>query len=194
MTKKWFAGGDNAVKVKASGSSPGNCHRDARFITFHNEGVNRSCTPGHVESLARYVRDKNIYYHFTYCPLCGQWAQIIPVDHAARSMKGGAVCSAGNSANRHGINIQVCFAGYGTQKLPDPKDWKNAKKFKKIAKEWNIPPKKLNFDKQYRSKEKWCDTSRGYRGHQHGPWDDHHDIQENKFNFKSFKKNVLKID
>jgi len=194
--KKVWWGGKNCVKVKASGSSPGSCHRDARFITFHSEGVDRQCDGGaHVKSLAQYVVNQGIYYHFVYCPDCGQWAQIIPVDHAARSMKGGSVCSAGNSANRHGINIQICLAGYGTsaKKLPAPKKWKNSKKFKNIAEEWGVNPKKMDFSKQIRSSEKWRNKDRGWRGHQHGPHDDHNDIQPNKFDWKAFKKDVLKV-
>ncbi len=194
-TKTWFAGGDKATKVKASGSSKGNCHRDSRFITFHSEGVDRKCDGGaHVKSLAQYVIQQNIYYHMVYCPDCGHWAQIIPVDHAARAMKGGAVCSAGNSANRHGINIQICIAGYGTsaKKLPPPKKWKNTKKFKKISEEWGVNPKSLDYSKQIRSNEKWCKKGKGWRGHQHGPKDDHNDIQPNKFDWKAFKKDVLK--
>ncbi len=195
--KSWYAGGDKATKVKASGSTlmPG-CHSGFRRITFHSEGVDRKCDGGaHVKNLAKYVVQQNIYYHFVYCPDCGYWAQIIPVEHAARAMKGGAVCSAGNSANRHGrLNIQICIAAYGTsaKKLPPPKEWKNTKKFKKIVDAWDIKPKSLDFSKQIRSKDKWCNDSKGFAGHQHGPMDDHNDIQPNKFDWKAFKKDILK--
>ena len=195
--KSWYAGGDKATKVKASGSSrmPG-CHTNFRRITFHSEGVDRTCDGGaHVASLARYVVQQNIYYHMVYCPDCGHWAQIIPIEHAARAMKGGSVCSAGNSANRHGLlNIQICIAAYGTsaKKLPPPSKWKNTKKFKKIVDDWDINPKALDYSKQIRSKEKWCKEGKGFAGHQHGPTDDHNDIQPNKFDFKAFKKDVLK--
>ena len=91
----------SVTKVPANGTSKmPKCHTSFKRITLHNEGVDRKCDGGqHVINLARYVRDKNIYYHFVYCPDCGQWAQIAPVRAAARSMVGGAVCSAGNSAN-----------------------------------------------------------------------------------------------
>ena len=68
-TKTWFAGGDQAIKVKASGSSRGDCHRDSRFITFHSEGVDRTCDGGaHVKNLAQYVIQQNIYYHHSVLP------------------------------------------------------------------------------------------------------------------------------
>ncbi len=195
MSKKvWFS--KTKVKPKSSPSSMGGCHSKRRKIVFHNEGVNRDCdgTGQHVKNLAKYVVDKNIYYHFIYCPKCGQWAQTIPVDKAARSLKGGAVDSCGNSGNRCGkVAIQICFAGYGSKKLPNPKNWKNKAKFKKIADEWNIKPKKRNFEKVNRSKSKWNDKAIGWHSHSHSPNNDHHDIVGNQLDWKMFKKHVLKI-
>ena len=199
MSKKvWFAGGKKDTKVKASNPSkmPG-CHKKQKRITFHNEGVDRKCDGGsHVANLARYVRDKNIYYHFVYCPDCGHWAQIIPVDAAARSQVGGSVNSkCGNSANRHGkVNIQICFAGYGNKNLPNPKNWKGKSKFKKIAKEWNIKPRAVNFNKVNRSYDQWNNKSIGWFMHGSGPRDDHHDIVGNNLDWKKFKKFVLEIE
>ena len=177
----------------------GGCHSKRRKFVLHNEGVNRTCdgTGEHVKNLAKYVNSQGsgIYYHFIYCPDCGQWAQAIPVDKAARSLKGGAVDSCGNSGNRCGkVAIQICFAGYGSKKLPNPKNWKNKKKFKKIAEEWNIKPKSRNFEKVSRSKNTWNDKSIGYHAHSHAPHNDHHDIVGNKLDWKKFKKHVLKID
>ena len=200
MSKKvWFCG-KNCKKVKPSSSpsSMNGCHSKRRKFVFHNEGVNRNCDGGqHVINLAKYVNSQGsgIYYHFIYCPDCGQWAQAIPVDKAARSLKGGAVDSCGASGNRCGkVAIQVCFAGYGSKKLPNPKNWKNKGKFKKIAKEWGIKPKARNFEKVNRSKSKWNDKAIGYHAHSHAPNNDHHDIVGNKLDWKNFKKHVLEID
>ena len=201
MSKKvWFCGKKTCQKVKPSSapSSMNGCHSKRRKFVFHNEGVNRNCDGGqHVINLAKYVNSQGsgIYYHFIYCPDCGQWAQAIPVDKAARSLKGGAVDSCGASGNRCGkVAIQVCFAGYGSKKLPNPKNWKNKGKFKKIAKEWGIKPKARNFEKVNRSKSKWNDKAIGYHAHSHAPNNDHHDIVGNKLDWKNFKKHVLEID
>jgi len=195
--KNWYSGGDQSTKVKASNPSkmPG-CHPNKK-ITLHNEGVSRQCDGGqHVINLAKYVRDKGIYYHGCYCPDCGQWAWIIPIDCAARSQVGGSVNSCGNSANRCGvINVQICFAGYGPdKKLPNPKNWKNAKKFKKIAEGWGVPAKARNMNKVNRSRDKWNDPSIGWHTHACGPNDDHTDCVGNEFDWKKFKKHVLKVD
>ena len=198
MSKKtWWVSGDKGVKVKAPSSYVNpmpKCHPNKKF-TIHNEGVNRACdnTGQHVKWLAQYAVDQKIHYHFVYCPLCGHWAQCAPVDTAARAMKGGSVNSCGNSANRCGtLNIQVCLAGYGTQKLPPPKKWKNAKKFRKIAEEWGIPAKSRNLSKVNRSKDKWNNKKTGWHGHSNGPLDDHTDPTANGWDVDAFKKDVLK--
>lgn len=182
------------AKVPASGFErmPG-CHSNFKRITLHNEGVDRKCDGGaHVENLARYVRDKGIFYHFVYCPDCGHWAQIVPISAAARSMKGGPVCSAGNSANKHGrYNVQVCFAGYGYKKLPPALEWKGKAVWRLLAKKVGNPPRAMSYAKIFRSRKRWRNIERGWAGHQHGPNDDHTDILGNRFDFPAFKRDVL---
>lgn len=143
-------------------------------LTIHNEGVDGACTPGHVYNLAAYVVMMRIPYHAIWCPRCGVWVQIISFNRAARSMVGGAVAPCGNSANKHGQNIQVCIADYGYRDFTKTQ-LKNAWVLAEILDAHNIP---------WRARKTWsADASRrndlwnrgGIQGHQHGPNDDHTD-------------------
>ena len=183
------------IKAKHPSKMP-KCHTDLRRLTFHSEGVDRDCTPGHVKNLANYVINQNIYYTFIFCDRCPEIVQIIKPGYSSRAMKGGSVCSAGNSANRHGkFNMQVCLAARGNKKTKKFKDWPPEVKafFQKIHKKKNLTKKSLDFKKQIRSKDKWCDVSRSYAMHAHGPWDDHNDCVPQQWDFKKFKKEILGI-
>ena len=195
--KKGWLYGPTITHVKASGAEkmPGCCAKDNfRRVTFHNEGVSRQCQPGHVESLARYVRDQRIWYTFLFCDRCPEIAQVCQTGRAARAMKGGSVCPAGNSANRHGkFNIQVCLAGRGSDKTKPFAEWPDEVKtfLRKLHNKCEIPAKAMPWDKAVRSAEKWRNPAKGYAFHSHGPTDDHTDCLEQKWSFKKYKQNIL---
>jgi hypothetical protein len=204
--KLWYdnvpSGGKGSTLKANSYQRMPKCHTDLRRIVLHSEGVDRKCDGGqHVRNLANYVVSKNIYYHAIYCPDCGRYCQMIPINAAARSMTGASVCNQGNSANRHGkFVVQICIAGYGTSAkgLPKPKNWKGAKVFKAISEEIKAPPSALNFQKTIRNMGKWNNTDKGWSAHSHAPGstEDHNDIVPNVKQddfFKQFKKDILKI-
>ena len=146
-----------------------------RGLTLHNEGVDRNCTPGHVTSLSQYVLHRRLFYHFVWCPVCGEWAQLIPLDAAARSMVGGSVYG-GASANKAGIvNVQVCVAGYGSRDFTDRKRLRGAWVLAAIMFRARIPWKarKTWGPGAQRGTGAWMRG--GIQGHQHGPNDDHTD-------------------
>jgi hypothetical protein len=141
--------------------------------------------------LADFVNGKRISYHLIYCPYCGYWSQMIPFDKAARSMLGGDVDGRGNSANRAGLNIQVCVAGFGY------KDWtqtpmKNAWVFAELVDRYNIPIKTRSKwgSGAGRSKKAWM--AGGIQGHCHGPWDDHTDGATSEAAVKRLMKEARK--
>jgi hypothetical protein len=152
-----------------------------RGITIHDEGATRNASgrKGDVTWLAQYVNGRRISYHLLYNPDTGQWIQMIPFTHAARSMMGGDVDGRGNSANRAGTyNIQVCLAGYNASHGGPKPDWKKAKNlwvFAELVDHYKIP-KKVRSEwgsKAGRSKKAWMVG--GFQGHRHGPHDDHTD-------------------
>jgi len=146
-----------------------------RGLTLHNEGVDRNCTPGHVTSLSQYVLHRRLFYHFVWCPVCGEWAQLIPLDAAARSMVGGSVYGDA-SANKAGrVNVQVCIAGYGNRDFTDRKRLHGAWVLAAIMFRARIP---------WKARKTWGPGAQrgvgawmrgGVQGHQHGPHDDHVD-------------------
>ena len=77
--------------------------------------------------------------------------------------------------------------------MKNPKDWKPGTKkvLKKVHKKLGLGTKKINFGKVYRSRDKWCDTSKSYASHSHGPKDDHTDIVALKLDWKNYKTHVL---
>ncbi len=191
----WMKGPTISYVKASSPQKMPKCHKDFRRVTIHSEGVDRDCTPGHVKNLAKYtIGSANLYYHFVFCDRCDEIAQIIKPGYSARSMKGGAVCSAGNSANRHGkFNIQICLAARGNKKTKPFDQWPpNVKAFlRALSEDKKIPPKALDFKKQIRSKDKWCNTEKGWAMHAHGPMDDHNDCVPQQWSFKKFKKDIL---
>jgi hypothetical protein len=163
------------TKIPAPVTEPMTRNHPRRGLTLHNEGVDRECTKGHVANLAHYVNHKRINYHFVWCPTCGDWAQLAPLDKAARSMVGGPVWK-GASANKAGtINVQVCVAGFGYRDFTDRPRLRRAWVLAEIMDEARIP---------WKARATWGgDAGRGIdawmrggiQGHQHGPSDDHTD-------------------
>lgn len=145
-----------------------------RGLTLHNEGVDRDCRRGHVLDLAHYVNARHINYTCVWCPVCGQWAQLAPLDKAARSMVGDPIWR-GASANKAGtVHVQVCVAGYGARDFT-ASPLRGAHVLAAIMTRARIP---------WRARKTWGpDASRdlgawmhgGVQGHQHGPADDHTD-------------------
>lgn len=152
-----------------------------RGLTVHDEGATRSPSERKkdITWLADYVNQRRISYHLLYNPDTGQWIQMIPFDHAARSMKGGDVDGRGASANRAGrYNIQVCLAGYNVSHGGPKPNWKRAKNlwvFALLMERYDIPNKVRSKwgSNAGRGKSTWMKG--GVQGHVHGPHDDHTD-------------------
>ena len=163
-----------AAKIPAPIIEPMAVNHPRRGLTLHNEGVDRDCRKGHVVDLAHYVNHRRINYSLIWCPVCGRWAQLTPLDKAARSMVGGAILR-GASANKAGtINVPVCVAGFGSRDFTKTR-LRNAWVLAEIMDRARIP---------WRARKTWGpDASRdldawlrgGIQGHQHGPLDDHTD-------------------
>lgn len=169
LPKKW------AKRIPANYWEPMARNHPRRGLTLHSEGIDRDCTPGHVTNLSQYVLSKAIFYHFVWCPVCGEWTQLIPLDAAARSMVGGSV-HGGASANKAGtINVQVCVAGYGHRDFTDRKRLRGAWVLAAIMFRARIPWKarKTWGPGAQRGTAAWMRG--GVQGHQHGPHDDHTD-------------------
>lgn len=173
MARKWLPR-KWAKRVPMGHAEPWSGPR--RGLTLHTEGVDRGKTLGDVTWLAKYVNTVNggIAYHLIWQPWTGQWIQMVPFDRAARSMKGGAVDARGLSANRSGLNIQVCVAGFGYD------DWtrtpmKNAWVFAELMDRYKIPQRtRAKWGRNAgRSRKAW--SAGGIQGHCHGPHDDHVD-------------------
>lgn len=160
--------------VPYAGSEPMMGGVDRRGVTIHDEGVAHPCHGTHT-GLAEYVNSRGISYHLLWCPRCGQWVQMIPLHHAARSLKGGAILPNGASVNKAGQrNIQICLVGYanGVDERGEPvsaSPMRNAWVLAEIMDAHDIP---------WRVRRRWgAGASRslrawlhsGVHGHQHSP-------------------------
>ncbi len=162
------------TKIPAPVIEPMARNHPRRGLTLHSEGVDRDCRKGHVVDLSHYVLERDIFYHFVWCPVCGRAAQLAPLHKAARSMVGGTVWR-GASANKAGtINVQVCVAGFGARPFTSGR-LRRAWLLAEIMDRARIPWKARTTwgPGAGRGLEAWMRG--GIQGHQHGPVDDHTD-------------------
>lgn len=168
--------------VPFHGSIPmqGGCTR--RGFTVHDEGEARECKRQH-RWLAEYVNYHGVPYTLAYCSWCGRWLQMLPMTHAALSLKGGAIVGNGASANKAGQrNIQICFIGFANgrdakgRRITDT-PMKNLWVLAEIMDAHKIPwrARKVWGPGASRSRKAWLRS--GIHGHQHSPapYEDHTD-------------------
>ena len=163
-----------AAKIPAPVIEPMTGNHPRRGLTLHNEGVDRDCRRGHVTDLAHYVNHRRINYTAIWCPVCGQWAQLAPLDKAARSMVGTPIWR-GASANKTGtVHVQVAVAGFGRRDFTDTqlrRAWVLAEIMDRARIPWRA--RAVWGPDAGRGLQPWL--AGGVQGHQHGPADDHTD-------------------
>lgn len=168
LRKSW------AKRIKYSGPEPMMGGSSRRGVTLHDEGVARNCRGNH-DWLAGYVNRAGVPYHACWCGTCGYWAQMIPFNKAARSLKGGSIASNGASANKFGErNIQICLIGIANGKDARGKKFTDGP----MQRAWVLAEIMDAHKIPWRARKNWgSDSSRsltawkesGVHGHQHSP-------------------------
>ena len=162
------------TRIPAPIIEPMSRNHPRRGLTLHNEGVDRVCRPGHVTDLAHYVAELRINYHFVWCPRCGKWAQLAPMNKASRAQVGGNVWK-GASANKAGtVNVSVCVAGFGSRDFTAG-EMRGAWVLAEIMDRARIPAKARKTWGSGASRAVSAWMRGGIQGHQHGPLDSHTD-------------------
>lgn len=133
---------------------------------------------GVIDTVAKYVVNKNVAYHILWNPKTGEIVQLYPANVAARALE-----NASNLAtNRHGkLCIQVSIVGKASDRpLKAGKDLKGRRNLMEWFDGHGIPRKAIDSDS--RSREMF--TRSGHTNHRSAPGNTHTDLYMTKHDWK----------